>query len=381
MSYDDPGPSEAPRPRTTGTATSRLGAGHAAVRKQVRARLAISGASGSGKTWTALSVAEVLAPDGPTLVIDTEPADSWQGAAELYADRFTFDTIRWEPPYNPRDLALTLTEAGAARVPQGRWPGDGGYHVIIVDSASHFWRGAGGTLDIAGGKYTGWKEATPIQDALVDAILRSSAHVIICTRARQDYVQEQGADGKQKVTKLGMAPVQRDDLEYEFQVVAQMDQQHTIEIGKTRCAALAGMQFQQNQQGKFAAIFAEWLAGGVELIGQAEADALVDAFNAIDAGPAKVAAKRDFAALYGKPDQLPADKLAEAEAWISARVTAAIAEAVKEGAPEAGEPGESPGAPDTAPEAPASPEAAREAADEAAETAIARAKAKAKVAS
>lgn len=374
--YDD-GPSEAARPRTTGTATSRLGAGHAAVRKQVRARLAISGASGSGKTWTALSVAEVLAPNGPTLVLDTEPADSWQGAAELYADRFVFDTIRWEPPYNPRDLALTLTEAGAAHVPNSRWPGDGGYHVIIVDSASHFWRGQGGTLDIAGGKYTGWKEATPIQDALVDAILRSSAHVIICTRARQDYVQEQGADGKQKVTKLGMAPVQRDDLEYEFQVVAQMDQQHTIEIGKTRCAALAGMQFQQNQQGKFAAIFAEWLAGGVELIGQAEADALVDAFNALDAGPAKVAAKREFAALFGKPDQLPADRLPEAEAWIAARVTAALAEAVKEGADLPGDGPEPPPAPDAHPEPREGVEAAQAAVDEKADTAIKRARARA----
>lgn len=326
MSYDDHYEDAPPRRQTTtGTATSRLNQGRPAIRKQTKARLAISGASGAGKTWTSLSVAEVIAPGQPVMVIDTEPSDEVTGAAELYADRFRFDTIRWEPPYDPRDLALTVAELGHHRVPGSLWPGEGGYAVIIVDSASHFWRGQGGTLDIAGGKYTGWKEATPVQDKLVETILRSPAHVIVCTRARQDYAQEQGPDGKQKVTKLGMAPVQRDDLEYEFQVVVQMDQQHTMEIGKTRCAALAGMQFRQNEQGRFAAILAEWLAGGVELAGQATVDALVEMFDAIDDPEVRKVAKLGFVQTFGRPDQLPADRVDAAEVWITERVTLALA--------------------------------------------------------
>ena len=369
---------------TTGTARSRLSQGHPGQRTATKARLAISGASGAGKTWTALSVAEVLAPAGPTIIIDTEPSDQDTGAAELYADRFRFDTIRWAPPFDPRDLALTIQELGSKRVPGSLWQGEGGYDVIIVDSASHFWRGEGGTLDIADGKFGGWKEATPIQDRMVDSILRSPAHVIVCTRARMSYAAEPDANGKQKVVKLGMAPVQRDDLEYEFQVVVQMDQAHTIEIGKTRCATLAGMQFRQNDQARFAGIYAEWLSGGVELITQAQVDELVDAFNALE-GPPKVAAKTAFVDVFGAPGALPADRLAEAEAWIAARVAtdlaATAATAPEEGPPVDEEPGDGQEAPTGQPEPPASSEAARAAADEKAETAIARAKAKAKVAS
>jgi hypothetical protein len=305
---------------TTGTARSRLKAGHAAVRKAVKARLAISGASGAGKTWTALSVAEVLT-DGPVLVIDTEPADSAQGAAELYADRFSFDTIRWVPLYDPRDLALTIREAGSTLVPGSRWAEqDGGYDLIIVDSASHFWRGEGGTLDIAGGTFGGWREATPIQDDLVQAILTSSAHIICCTRAKMDYQVEQESGGKQKVTKLGLAPIQRDDLEYEFQVVALMDHTHTMEVTKTRCAALAGQAFRQNDQARFAHILKEWLEGGVELITQGQVDQLVALFSSWEELEARTAVKQAFLEVWGAPVALPAEKWDEALEWVTSRV-------------------------------------------------------------
>ena len=143
---------------STGTASSRLALRRPAIRKAALARLALSGASGSGKTWTALGIATRLTaghPDAVILVIDTEPGDGRQGAAGLYADRFRFDTIEWHPPYDPRDLALTIREA---------YPVLPEHSVVIIDSASHFWRGEGGILDIAGGRFAGWKTATPIQD-------------------------------------------------------------------------------------------------------------------------------------------------------------------------------------------------------------------------
>jgi len=308
---------------TTGTATSRLRQGRAGQRRATKARLALSGASGSGKTWTALSVAERLADGGPVVVVDTEPADGRNSAAELYADRFRFDVIGWEAPYDPRDLALTLAELGDQRVPGSLWNGPaGGYQVIIVDSASHFWRGKGGTLDVAGGKFSGWKVATPVQDRLVDTILRSPAHVIVCTRAKQDYQAEQGSDGKQRVVKLGLAPIQRDDLEYEFQVVVMMDEAHSMEIGKTRAAVLAGERFAQNEQGRFADIYADWLNAGVELIRQADADQLGEAFELITDRQLRTAAKASFVALFGKPSLLTADQLPAALAWVAEQVPA-----------------------------------------------------------
>lgn len=292
----------------TGTATSRANQARRATRKATKARLALSGPSGSGKTWTALSIAEVLAPEGTVCVIDTEPADNNQGAASLYADRFNFDTIEWAPPYDPRDLAVTITES--ARV----------YDVLIIDSASHFWRGEGGTLDIADGRFGGWKTATPAQDDMINAILRAPAHVICCTRAKQTYeVSEVERNGRttQQVQKLGLAPIQRDDMEYEFQVVAMIDVEHRIDIGKTRCHALAGKSFHANDQSKFADIYTEWLAAGVQLMRQTEVDAIMRGFDVEPDTIQRAHRKREFLAEFGDPRSVAEDRGVEVWGWLS----------------------------------------------------------------
>jgi hypothetical protein len=289
------------QPRTTGTATSRARNRRPAIRRPTLARLALSGPSGAGKTWTALSFAEVLG--GPVLVIDTERGDDAQGAAELYADQFAFDTIEWPAPYDPRDLALTLDDLSAL-------PDDERPAVVIIDSASHFWIGEGGTLDIAGGKFGGWRTATPAQDELVNAILRGRFHVIVCTRARMDYAVEEEPGGKQKVVKLGLAPVQRPELEYEFQVVLNLDTDHRIDVAKTRAQPLAGMSWPAGQQERAALIYREWLASGHQLARQSDVDALREVLRTAELGPQWQGAG------WPKADRLNADQLGEAWAWV-----------------------------------------------------------------
>lgn len=299
---------------TTGTATSRARQVRRAIRRQTRARLALSGPSGAGKTWTALSLAAIIAPGKPVVVIDTEPGDGSQGAAELYADQFDFDTIQWDPPYDPRDLTATIRELG-------REYAEG---VGIIDSASHFWRGEGGTLDIADGRFGGWKSATPAQDQMVDAILRSSMHWIVCTRAKQAYeVNETVSNGqkKQTVQKLGLAPIQRDDLEYEFQVVAMIDTEHRIDIGKTRAAPLAGLSFQANDQGRFGEIYHEWLQGGAELPRQVELDALLQAIKQVPDAK-KVGLKQGLREQFGPMTSLTIDQMPGV--WNAVRATLEI---------------------------------------------------------
>lgn len=311
------------RDRSTGTATSRLTQARAAQRQRTKARLALSGPSGAGKTWTALCIAAILAPDGPVILVDTEPGDGSQGAAELYADDFTFDTIQWEPPYDPRDLALTLDELGRATAANGRWPDADGYAVIIIDSASHFWRGEGGTLDIADGRYGGWKSATPVQDHLVNRILRSPAHVIVCTRAKQAYALSVDTNGKQNVTKLGLEPIQRADLEYEFQVVAMIDTDHRIDIGKTRCRDLAGESFRANDQDRFARIYDRWLEGGFNTMRQRDVDTLVMSFDVVTDDEDRAQKKRDFAKVFGSPRFLDAEAGPDVWAWMTANLRVA----------------------------------------------------------
>lgn len=292
-----------------GTGASRLGLVRTAHRRPARARLSISGSSGSGKTWTALSVAFDLMPNPRVLLIDTEFE-----SAELYADSFPpFKHLPWEPPFDPTDLAFTIRDAGQH------------FDVIIIDSASHFWTGEGGTLEKADSKFSGWKVAAPAQNAMVESMLRSPAHVIMCTRAKQEYLVEEGADGRQKVKKLGLAPVQRNDLEYEMTVCLLMGMDHTIDIVKTRCSALSGRTFPANKQHEFAEVFADWLRGGEELATQADVDALRDQIRSIEDPARRKAIGEALAAKFGRADQLTASQMPEVLAFMAEQLAAAPA--------------------------------------------------------
>src|SRR5579859_8010062 len=167
-------------PVTNGV-NKRLSLAQPAVRAGQKARIALTGPSGAGKTWTALSIATVLAADeGKVLLIDTE-----EGSGALYADEFRYEHLRWMPPYDPRELTDTLGAAGHE------------YAVVIVDSLSHFWDDEGGTLDIvdsvaarssSGNTFAAWKQGTPIQKDMVRSFLRCTAHVIVTMRSKTEYV-------------------------------------------------------------------------------------------------------------------------------------------------------------------------------------------------
>lgn len=222
-----------------------------AVRRGNKARVSLAAPAGGGKTFTALTLAVELAEGGDIIVIDTE-----RRSASLYADEFTFKTIAWEPPYDPRELASLLAELGQT------------FAVIVVDSLSHFWMGEGGTLDIVdaaaararGNSYAGWKDGTPAQAQMVDAMLNSPAHVIVTMRSKTEYVLE-NRNGKSVPVKVGMAPVQRDGIEYEFTVTADLDIDHRLLVGKTRCSALSGKTYAPGRAGEMGKALADWLNG------------------------------------------------------------------------------------------------------------------------
>lgn len=223
-----------------------------AVKTESKLRMAITGPSGSGKTYTALTLASALAGDGKVAVIDTEHA-----SAAKYADLFGFDTAPADPPYHPDGLVRLINAAVA-----------GGYAVLIVDSISHYWSGAGGVLDLKEdaerrmrnpNSYTAWKDVTPIHQRMVDALVRAPIHVIVTMRAKTDYILVD-RNGKQTPQKVGMAPVQRDGFEYEFDVLMDMDIENVGRIQKTRCPALTGAAFVK-PGAELAGTLAAWLTG------------------------------------------------------------------------------------------------------------------------
>jgi hypothetical protein len=181
-----------------------------AQRKQAKLRLALAGPSGSGKTYSALLIAKGIG--GPVAMIDTE-----RRSGELYSHLYDYDVSPIDGPFEPQQYIGRIHQAEQA-----------GYNVLIIDSLSHAWAGVGGILDIKDriaksnknmNDFTAWREATPKHNELVDTILGSSCHIIATLRTKTAYevIQEDGK--KAKVTKLGLAFVQRDGLEYEFTVV------------------------------------------------------------------------------------------------------------------------------------------------------------------
>lgn len=259
-----------------------------AVRKGQKARLALAGPSGSGKTWTALEAATVLAGDEPILVIDTE-----RGSASLYADQFTFSVVEWTPPYDPRELSSLVAE----QAPH--------FGVIVVDSLSHFWEAEGGTRDIVdaaaararGNSFAGWKEGTPAQNDMVAALLNAPCHIVGTMRSKTEYVLETDARGKQVPRKIGMAPIQRAGIEYEFTVTADLNHEHTLLVDKTRCSELAGRMFKMGHTVEAAEILRDWLGSAAAVLSKDEAKALVMTLAGEDPELAKAA----WQAIYSAP--------------------------------------------------------------------------------
>lgn len=224
-----------------------------AVKSEAKLRLAIAGPSGSGKTFTALALATALAQGGPVAVVDTE-----HGSAAKYADIFQFDTLQMEPPFHPRRFVEAINAAAAA-----------GYKVVVLDSLTHAWNGTGGMLDVveeiakrmkSPNSFAAWKDATPVQNALIDGILHAPLHVIATMRSKQEYVLQDNGRGQQVPRKVGMAPQQRDGFEYEFDVFLDMDTSNNAIVSKTRCPELAERVFAKPGR-DVANILLKWLQG------------------------------------------------------------------------------------------------------------------------
>lgn len=225
-----------------------------ATRHEAKARVAMIGPTGSGKTWTALQFARTLAGEAGTIaVIDTENA-----SASLYADDYSFDTAPWYPPYDAAKLAAAINSAAQA------------YDVLVIDSLTHFWQGDGGVLDIVeqegakvgarGNNFAGWKKGTPLWRGILDALIFAPCHIVITMRSKMDYVQQQGNDGRMRVEKMGMAPVARNDVEYEFTIVCEMDQGHRLSVTKSRCSAIADRVAAPHQSAAIAETLRDWLS-------------------------------------------------------------------------------------------------------------------------
>lgn len=292
-----------------------------AERRNVSARVAFIGPSGAGKTYSAIHYARgLVGPDGTVVVIDTE-----QGSSEMYADKAGgFAVLTLSAPYSPRRYmeAIDAVESSWASTPKEK-------RVLVVDQITHAWAGEGGVLDYVdsqaqntkGNSFAAWKKGTPIQQAFIERLLRVDGHLIVTMRSKVEWVLDK-VDGKTVPRKVGLAPVQRNDIEFEWQIVFDMDQEsNQARATKDRTGLFSGRVFQPSEEhGKK---LRDFLASGKPLlevpVAVPQGDALIDAQQVttlVSAAKASGRLKEEFLAVIEKvaghrdPKQVKASEFA-----------------------------------------------------------------------
>jgi hypothetical protein len=195
---------------------------HKATRHRCKIKLAVQGTSGSGKTYSSLLLAHGLTGDWSKIaVIDTE-----NGSSNLYAHLGDYSVLPLSAPFSPEKYCEAIELAVSS-----------GFECLIIDSLSHEWNGAGGILDIhsniPGNSFTAWAKVTPRHNACLQSILQSDLHVIATMRSKTEYVLSD-KNGKQVPEKVGMKATQREDSEYEFTIVFELNHQHQATVSKDR---------------------------------------------------------------------------------------------------------------------------------------------------
>ncbi len=224
-----------------------------AVRRRAKLRMSLEGPSKAGKTYTALRLAFGIAKR--VAVIDSE-----HGTASLYQGLapdgvpFNFDVLELDS-FAPTEYTAAIEEAGRR-----------GYEAIVIDSLSHAWNGKDGALEIvnrspANNKYTAWKEVTPMHNRMIEAIQSSPCHVFATMRSKMEHTLEKNDEGKMVPRKVGMAPIQRDGMEYEFTICGAIDASHVMTVYGSRCPAVEGMTVLK-PGAAFLAPVMEWLNNG-----------------------------------------------------------------------------------------------------------------------
>lgn len=194
------------------------------MRRAAKMRLALAGASGSGKTYSSLLIAYGMTGDWSKIAV----IDSENCSADLYAHLGGYQVLTLEN-YAPETYieAIGICEQAGAEV-------------IVIDSISHCWDYL---LDfhanLQGNSFANWAKVTPRQNAFVQKILQSEVHIICTMRTKQDYVLNE-KNSRMVPEKVGLKAMQRDGMDYEFTVVLDIDLKHHVQASKDRTGLFMG---------------------------------------------------------------------------------------------------------------------------------------------
>lgn len=185
-----------------------------AKREQVWLKVLLTGASGSGKSFSALRLAKGIAEkcNSEIAYIGTEGSRD-----KYYADKFNYALLQLEAPYSTDKYIKAIDEAVAS-----------GFKVLIIDSISHEWQWLNETHDkMPGNSFTNWGKLKPKHKEFMEKILHSPIHVICAARGKTEWTLED-KNGKQVPKKVGMGYETDKQISYEFTVSLMLDQESHV---------------------------------------------------------------------------------------------------------------------------------------------------------
>ncbi|MFL6556251.1 MAG: AAA family ATPase, partial [Bacillus sp. (in: firmicutes)] len=148
-----------------------------------------------------------------------------------------------------------------------------GAEVVVIDSISHAWEAEGGLLDVQqdkGGNFQAWREVNPIYAKFIDLVtgVTFKIHTLSTMRTKQEYHVGATETGKLTVQKLGLKTVQRDSLEYELQLVFNIDMDHIARPAKDNTLGM----FDRHQviNAEYGHKLIKWLEKGEDVKGKIE---------------------------------------------------------------------------------------------------------------
>ncbi len=296
-----------------------------AVKSRVKLKLALDGPSGTGKTKGALALATFIAQQ---MAVARGKPDSWKilgidtenESMALYADEYVFDHIPFRAPFTSDRYKLAMQNGII-----------GGYDVVVVDSLSHQWEGSGSVrarkdaLDMSGAKgasnqFSNWGKFSAEHTEFIEYLKSLDVHTICTMRSKMEYVLEE-VDGKKVPRKVGLAPIQREGVDYEFSLVFDIGADHLANASKDRTSIFAGKGPVDLLEPGTARKIWDWLNSGVavEVLKLTSEDRLHLASILKSAG----ISREDFAAYlmdlgsYVSSADVPRSRLFELESWIN----------------------------------------------------------------
>ena len=190
-----------------------------AIREQVPLLVGLGGPPGSGKTFSALTLATGIKRhrSGDIVVLDTESNRSLayaprKGETADGVNLFDFRHVPFAPPFR----SLDFLDAVRQQLPSNP-------AAIIIDSASDEHEGEGGLLDfhdaeldrMAGNDWSkrervgqaAWIKPKGERREMMNGFLQIMTPLIFCFRAREKTKQVADQNGKMKPTNIGWTPI------------------------------------------------------------------------------------------------------------------------------------------------------------------------------